>query len=331
MNILVTGGAGFIGSHFIKHILCEHPTYKVLNVDKLTYAGTMRNVEGIDLSNFTNINCDMANSAVGKLMKEYKINTVVNFAAGTHVDRSINDPLSFTNMDSIVVNLVRFAQEVKVSRFVHISTDEVYGPIPVGLEASIDAPLHPTSPYSVSKAAIDLLLLSYHKTYGFPAIIVRPCNNYGPNQYPEKLIPMSINRLLEGKKVLLHGEGDEVREFIYVKDTCRAIDILVHEGELGKVYNVGSGHRLNNRETIAVIIRKVKGESARFGPEYVEKIPNRPGNDSRYAIRCDWKPSFHRTPFDKGISKTVEWYKNNTTGWWPNIDLEANIYKKEVV
>ncbi|MBW8001720.1 MAG: dTDP-glucose 4,6-dehydratase [Planctomycetes bacterium] len=333
MNILVTGGCGFIGSHFIKRLLRKYPDYNIVNVDKLTYAGNIKNIPPPqDYNNFTTYTFDIGDTYIRSILKDHEIEVVVNFAAETHVDRSIHNPVDFIQTDIVgLINLVQAARKAKVRRFVQISTDEVYGSLPVGFEADTVARLNPTSPYSASKASADILLLSYFKTYNFPVLIVRPCNNYGPNQYPEKLIPMCITRLLENKRMILHGDGDEVREYVYVEDCCRAIDIIMHKGFDGNTFNVGSGVRRNNREIMSAVLKEVVCNQARIGEEYVKKVPNRPGNDSRYALKCNslWKSQFLRSNFKDRLHLTIEWYKKNYKDWWPYVDLDANIYKDE--
>jgi len=358
MKILVTGGAGFMGSHFVELMISLN--HEVFVIDKLTYAGSLDNLSefGFDLVNnfsYSDIGCS---GAVERILIDFKPDVIVNFAAETHVDRSIRSPMSFLETDIMgLFSLVLLARKYKVERFIHISTDEVYGSIEnkallrseeftnlrveLGFsfksEASENFPLNPTSPYSASKAAADLLLLSYFKTYNFPVMIVRPCNNYGPRQYPEKLIPMAITRLLKGEKILLHGKGEEIREWIYVKDCCVAINAVLMHGKVGEIYNIGSGKRGDNKEVIHRIIDYWKEPNvSKTGYDcHIEYTPNRPGNDQRYAMNSSKLVKtiggegdyFCVEEFDDALKKTVEWYRQNQ-GKWPDIDLEANVYKE---
>jgi len=341
MKVLVTGGCGFMGSHFIKQIIDKH---EVVCVDKMTYAGNIKNLEGhMDkLKHFYPFN-------IATLTPDFfdlgKFDVVANFAAETHVDRSIRDPKAFLETDVMgLFNLVYHSMKAGIKKFVHISTDEVYGPIPCDSaqymklisgefidQADETFPLNPTSPYSASKASGDLLLQAYRKTYNFPVVIVRPCNNYGPNQYPEKLIPMAITRLLQDKKVILHGEGKEVREWIYVEDCVKAIEAIMDYGKIGEIYNLGSGDRKTNRNVVQKII--IEMELGYWGNS-VEEVSNRPGNDQRYAINSSklvdfmgWDSDyFYINDFEEGLEKTIKWYKDNE-GWWNNVSLDDNVYK----
>ncbi|MHA2220363.1 MAG: dTDP-glucose 4,6-dehydratase [Candidatus Hodarchaeales archaeon] len=274
MKWLITGGCGFIGSNFIRYILHNHKDCDILNVDKLTYAGNMENLRDLDVT--TQV-LDIGNPAIYLTIRDYKPDIIVNFAAQTHVDRSVRYPTEFIDTDVMgLFNLVYHSMKLGVEKFIHISTDEVYGSISKvhqewdddGKSCTVypgDADekcmLNPTSPYAASKAAGDLIMSSYIKTYNFPAIIIRPCNNYyGPRQYPEKLIPMIITQLLQSKPILLHGEGKEVREWLFVEDCCRAIDNIIEKGRIGEIYNVGSGDRINNINVIRQIIEAAYGK-----------------------------------------------------------------------
>jgi dTDP-glucose 4,6-dehydratase len=374
MNILVTGGAGFMGSHFVKRLL-ENDSVddSIFVVDKLTYAGSRKNLPAGSERGYRFINRDIADLNRWDFGQTIRPDVVVNFAAESHVDRSIKDPAAFLRTDIMgLFNLISKSLWAGVKRFVHISTDEVYGPIgntslyrkaqamayytvkgkllslkDFGIgEASENWLLKPTSPYSASKASADMLLHSYHKTYGLPIIIVRPCNNYGSNQYPEKLIPMAITRLLKGEKVLLHGDGDEIREWIYVEDCVSAIESIMLDGEVGETYNVGSGYRLTNLEVIEKVVDRVanpwqgREHELGFGDEhcvhpeaYIEKTSNRPGNDMRYALNSDkFMKKFGedpaKVPFVVGLQKTVDWYRENED-WWQGVDLDSNIYDEK--
>lgn len=329
MKYLITGGCGFIGSNYIRYILNKHKDCDILNIDKLTYAGNMENIEGLDIR--TKV-MDIGDSAIYLTIKNYKPDVIVNFAAQTHVDRSVRYPMEFIDTDvKGLFNMVYHAMKLGVERFVHISTDEVYGPMEA--DAYEGCALNPTSPYAASKAAGDLIMLSYVKTYNFPAVIIRPCNNYGPYQYPEKLIPMIITQLLQNKPILLHGEGKEIREWLYVEDCCRAIDNIVEKGRIGEIYNVGSGDRINNINIIRQIIQAAYGKVDGID-SFIKCVPNRPGNDKRYAINstrvvreCG---EYITTNFKMGAKITTDWYTKNRL-WWKNlnVDLSSNIYDEE--
>ena len=327
MRYLITGGYGFIGSHYIKHLKNTYPDCEVLNIDNLTYAGNKDNLKDIDCETWQ---IDIAAPMIPKVLEGFKPDVVVNFAACTHVDRSIRYPREFLETDVMgLFNLVYHSMKCGVERFVHVSTDEVYGPTRVKEFCEVDK-LDPTSPYAASKASGDLLMMSYIKTYKFPAIIVRPCNNYGPNQYPEKLIPMAVTRLLQSKPILLHGEGKEVREWIHVYDCCRAIDNVVNKGTIGEIYNIGSGIRHNNINVIKRIVQSFFG-TIRDMDQHIKVVPNRPGNDSRYAIDsskiCADCGEYLTVDFVMGIPLTVQWYTQNVD-WWKklDVDLESNLY-----
>jgi len=327
-KILVTGGAGFIGSHYVD--LMVERGHEVHVVDKMTYAASGKNTNsGMGTLSVM----DIGNPLVANLLTLHKIEEVVNFAAETHVDRSIKDPEAFLKTDILgLFNLVRSCRQAGVKRFLHVSTDEVYGSVWEGEGASEDRALNPTSPYSASKASADLLLLAYWKTYNFPVTIVRPCNQYGPRQYPEKLIPMAITRLLQGKKVLVHGQGIEQREWMYVKDCCKLIDVVRTKGTL-KIYNIGSAFIRTNRYVISELIQMMRDDPD--STRYWEFIANRPGNDGRYAVNCDRLgsllggrvPEATKEMFHAGLETTVQWYRDNPDWWEGSIDMEANIYK----
>jgi len=347
MNVLVTGGAGFIGSHFIDKIIGKVDS--VVCVDKLTYAGNMKNlVEASGKDFFKFYHQGIESMLIPTIFDIHKIDCIVNFAAETHVDRSIQDPSAFLYSDILgTFNLAFHALKYKIKRFIHISTDEVYGSIAknnpfdprddmdeLEIEATEEYSLKPTSPYSSSKACADLLLQSYQKTYGLPLIIVRPCNNYGPRQYPEKLIPITITRILQGKKAILHGEGKEIREWIYVEDCVRAIEKIMTDGEVGQIYNVGSGERLTNFRVMADIFCALfPSIIASEMKDRIDFVSNRPGNDFRYAMNssklgqlCGHSIQKLWT-FHEGIRDTIQWYVNNED-WWPDVNIDANIYKE---
>ena len=315
MKILVTGGAGFIGSNFIRHMLGMYPDYEIINLDKLTYAGNLNNLRDIeDNKNYAFVKGDICDKDLDeKLVKD--CDAVINFAAETHVDRSILDPGSFVKTDVFGTHsLLEASRKFDVEKYIQISTDEVYGSIEKGSFKETD-PLEPNSPYSASKAGGDLLVRSYHETYGLPTIITRSSNNYGPNQYPEKVIPLFITNLIQGRKVPLYGDGLNIRDWIHVTDNCKAIDSVFHKGELGGVYNIGGGDEITNLElTRKVLYLMGKGE------EYIEQVPDRLGHDRRYSLNSNkikelgWEPE---TDFDTGLMETVRWYKENKNWWRP--------------
>lgn len=310
-KILVTGGAGFIGSCFVRHILQKHPDYKVINIDALTYAGNIENLDDIkDNPNYTFVHgniCDK--NLVADLMTE--VDTVVNFAAESHVDRSITGPEIFidTNVKG-TLNLLQNAKEKGIDKFLQVSTDEVYGSLGKTGYFYETTPLAPNSPYSASKASADMLVRAYHETYGMPTLNTRCSNNYGPYQYPEKLIPFFISLLLKGEKVPVYGDGMNVRDWLYVYDHCEAIDTVLHKGKIGEVYNIGGHNEKTNMEITRLILEAMgKDESS------IKYVADRLGHDRRYAISNDkitselgWKPSL---TFEQGIKITIDWYLNN--------------------
>lgn len=313
MKLLVTGGAGFIGSNFIRYILGKYPEYNILNLDKLTYAGNPDNLKDIAENpryNFVKGDiCD--NGLVAKAIKE-DIDVVLNFAAESHVDRSILSPDEFVLTNVLGVNsLLKVAQEKGVKRFVQISTDEVYGSIKEGSFKETDL-LTPSSPYSASKAGGDLVAYSYWVTYKFPVIITRSSNNFGPYQYPEKVIPLFITNALEGKRLPLYGDGLNVRDWLFVLDNCEAIDLILHKGVDGEIYNIGADNELTNSELTKRIL-DILGKPE----DLIEYVEDRLGHDRRYSIdsskirKLGWKP---RHDFEKALEETVRWYENNR--WW---------------
>lgn len=315
MRLLVTGGCGFIGSNFIRYVLREHPEDEILNLDKLTYAGNPGNLRDVeDDPRYLFLRGDICEEEDVRKAFAWGPEVVVNFAAETHVDRSITEPEAFVRTDVLgTFRLLRAAQEGGI-RFVQISTDEVYGSITEG-SFTEESPLRPNSPYAASKAGADLLVRSYVHTYGLDAVIVRSSNNYGPYQYPEKVIPLFITNLLEDKKVPLYGEGKNVRDWLFVEDNCRAIDLILRRGRSGEVYNVGAGQEKNNLElTRAILALLGKGE------EYIQPVPDRPGHDFRYSMDCTklremgWEP---RYDFETGLRETVLWYRENEDWWRP--------------
>jgi len=318
MRLLVTGGAGFIGSNFVHHVLEKHPDYEILVLDKLTYAGRRENLKDIwDKVDF--VQGDIAKKEdVEKSAKD--CDCIVNFAAETHVDRSILDAGTFVLTDVLgVYNLLEAARKFNVSKFVQISTDEVYGDILKGSFTETDR-LHPRNPYSASKAGAELLCQSYFETYGIFMIVTRSSNNYGPNQHPEKLIPKSIIHALMNLPIPVYGAGRNIRDWLYVEDNCEAIDCVLHEGGSGEVYNIAGNQEFENLHVVMTILKLVgKPESL------IEFVKDRPGHDLRYSINTDklhalgWKP---RTRFENGIKKTLQWYEKNDAWWKPVLEKE---------
>jgi len=323
-NIMVTGGAGFMGSHFVRHLV-NSTKLNVVVVDKLTYAGNLSSIRDLIVEKKCMFYLmDISAPQIQHIIRMEQIDAIVNFAAETHVDRSIFYPKAFLETDIMGgFNLVYHSLKEKIKLFLQVSTDEVYGPILEG-EADESYPFNPTSPYSASKAAIELLLQSYRKTYGLPLLTVRCCNNFGSMQYPEKLIPMAITRLIEGKPVLLHGEGEEIREWIYVEDCVRRIVDVMLGGTVGLVYNIGSGFRLSNNEVVHDVLDCMGLMINKF--TLVRFVPNRPNNDKRYAMRSAW-PDYLWNNFLEDLRKTVEWYMANKD-WWPEVDISSNFYTK---
>ena len=322
-RIIVTGGAGFIGSNFIFHMLEAHPGWRIICLDKLTYAGNLKTLESV-MGNprFRFVKADICDrEAVYKLFAEERPDIVVNFAAESHVDRSIENPSIFLETNIIGTSvLMDAAREYGVERFHQVSTDEVYGDLPLDRPDMLfheDTPLHTSSPYSSSKASADLLVQAYHRTYGLPVTISRCSNNYGPYQFPEKLIPLMIANALADRPLPVYGEGLNVRDWLYVEDHCRAIDLIIERGRIGEVYNVGGHNEMRNIDIVRLILEKLgKPESL------IRHVADRKGHDRRYAIAPDkiheelgWLPE---TRFCDGIEKTIEWYLGNRS-WWEEI------------
>ena len=323
MNIIVTGGAGFIGANFIYYELKKHPEDRIICIDKLTYAGNMATLdEAMKHANFRFCRVDIVNRAdVYKVFEEEKPDIVVNFAAESHVDRSIENPEIFLQTNIIGTGVLMDAcRKYGVKRYHQVSTDEVYGDLPLDrpdLFFVEDTPLKPSSPYSASKSSADLLVMAYHRTYHLPTTISRCSNNYGPFHFPEKLIPLMIINVLHGKKLPVYGDGRNVRDWLYVRDHASAIDRIIRNGQEGEIYNVG-GH--NERANIDVVkaILKVLGK----GEDAIEYVTDRKGHDRRYAIdpakikrELGWEPE---TPFDEGIKITIDWYLKHRK-WWEDI------------
>lgn len=322
-KILVTGGAGFIGNCFVRHILNKYPDYKVINLDALTYAGNIENLDDVkDNPNYTFVHgniCDK--NLVADLMDE--VDTIVNFAAESHVDRSITGPEIFidTNVKG-TLNLLQNAKNKGIDRYLQVSTDEVYGTLGKTGYFYETTPLAPNSPYSASKASADMLVRAYHETYGMPTLNTRCSNNYGPYQYPEKLIPYFISLLLKNEKVPVYGDGLNVRDWLYVYDHCEAIDVVLHKGKVGEVYNIGGHNEKTNMEITKLILNAMgKDESS------IKYVQDRLGHDRRYAISNDkitselgWKPSL---TFEQGIKITIDWYLNHQDWIQSILDKQA--------
>jgi len=317
MTMLVTGGAGFIGSNFIRHMLAEHPDTPIVNLDVLTYAGNPESLRDVaDNPNYIFVHGDICDpGAIAAVFRNHPIETVVHFAAESHVDRSIADGSTFVRTNVLgTFTLLDYALKHGVGRFIHVSTDEVYGSTPEGSFVETDN-LNPSSPYSSSKAGSDLLARSFFITHGLPVIVTRCTNNYGPYQFPEKLIPLFATNLLEGKKVPVYGSGKNIRDWLYVLDHCRAIDFVLRHGEPGEVYNIGGGAEKTNLEITAKILELLgKDESM------IEHVPDRKGHDFRYSLdfgklrALGWKPAYS---FDDALAATVAWYAENDWWWRP--------------
>lgn len=334
MKILVTGGAGFIGGNFVHHMVNKYPDYEIVNLDLLTYAGNLETLKPVeDKPNYKFVKGDIADREfIMDLFEKEKFDIVVNFAAESHVDRSIEDPSIFvkTNVEGTVV-LLDAAKKYGVKRYHQVSTDEVYGDLPLDrpdLFFTEETPIHTSSPYSSSKAGADLLVLAYHRTYGLPVTISRCSNNYGPYHFPEKLIPLMIANALNDKPLPVYGKGENVRDWLYVEDHCRAIDLIIHNGRVGEVYNVGGHNEMKNIDIVKMICKELgKPESL------ITYVADRKGHDMRYAIdptkihnELGWLPE---TKFADGIKKTIQWYLDNKEWWETIISGEyQNYYEK---
>lgn len=323
MNIIVTGGAGFIGSNFIFYIMNKYPEYRVICLDKLTYAGNLSTLDCVMVKdNFRFVKIDICDrDSVYKLFEEENPDIVVNFAAESHVDRSIENPGVFlqTNIFGTAV-LMDACRKYKTKRFHQVSTDEVYGDLPLDrpdLLFTEETPIHTSSPYSSSKAAADLLALAYFRTYNLPVTISRCSNNYGPYHFPEKLIPLMIANALNDKPLPVYGQGLNVRDWLYVEDHCKAIDLIIHNGRVGEIYNIGGHNEMRNIDIVKIICKALsKPESL------ITYVTDRKGHDMRYAIdpskinnELGWLPE---TKFEEGINKTIKWYLENRE-WWETI------------
>lgn len=323
MKIIVTGGAGFIGGNFVHYMINKYKDYKIIVVDCLTYAGNLETLEDVRNSeNFKFYKADIADrEEIYKIFENEKPDIVVNFAAESHVDRSIENPEIFlrTNIMGTQV-LMDACRKYGIKRYHQVSTDEVYGDLPLDrpdLFFTEETPIHASSPYSASKASADLLVGAYYRTYDLPVTISRCSNNYGPYHFPEKLIPLMIANVLNDKELPVYGEGKNVRDWLYVEDHCRAIDMIIHNGKVGEVYNIGGHNEKTNLDVVKTILKEL-GKSENL----IRFVKDRKGHDMRYAIdpskihkNLGWLPS---TSFDEGIRKTIKWYLDNKS-WWENI------------
>jgi dTDP-glucose 4,6-dehydratase len=335
MNIIVTGGAGFIGSNFVYHMLNKYPDYRIICLDKLTYAGNLSTLEPVMSNpNFRFVKADICDkAAVDKLFEEEKPDIVVNFAAESHVDRSIENPQIFLETNIIGTSVLMDAcRKYGIKRYHQVSTDEVYGDLPLDrpdLFFTENTPIHTSSPYSSSKAGADLLVLAYHRTYGLPVTISRCSNNYGPYHFPEKLIPLMIIRALHDESLPVYGDGLNVRDWLYVEDHCKAIDLIIHNGKVGEVYNVGGHNEMANIDIVKLILKEL-GKSE----DLITYVTDRAGHDRRYAIDptkihndLGWLPE---TKFADGIVKTIKWYLENESWWQPIISGEYMDYYQKM-
>ena len=323
MKLIVTGGAGFIGSNFIFYIMNKYEDYKIICIDKLTYAGNLKTLKIVENNpNFIFIKEDICNrEEIYKIFEEYKPDIVVNFAAESHVDRSIESPEEFLTTNILGTSVLMDAcKKYGIKRFHQVSTDEVYGDLPLDrpdLLFTEETPINTSSPYSFSKAAADLLVSAYHRTYGLPVSISRCSNNYGPYQFPEKLIPLMIANALSDKDLPVYGEGLNVRDWLYVDDHCKAIDLIIHKGKVGEVYNIGGHNEMKNIDIVKLICKELNKSE-----DLIKFVKDRKGHDMRYAIdptkihnELGWFPE---TMFEDGIIKTINWYLENKE-WWEDI------------
>lgn len=319
MNVLVTGGAGFIGSNYVHYMLENHPDYKIINLDLLTYAGNIHNLDDvIDNPNHVFVEGNICNrELVRNLVKTYGITHFVNFAAESHVDRSILNPEIFveTNIQGTLA-LLDVAKEFSIEKYLQVSTDEVYGSLGAEGYFTEETPLAPNSPYSASKTGADLLVRAYYETYGMNVNITRCSNNYGPYHFPEKLIPLMISNGMDNKELPIYGDGLNIRDWLHVQDHCQAIDLVLHKGRKGEVYNVGGHNERTNNEIVDIVIEKLG-----LSRDLIKYVDDRLGHDKRYAIdptkletELGWKPKY---TFDTGIVETIEWYQANEAWWRP--------------
>lgn len=320
-KILITGGAGFIGGNFVQYMVKKYPEYDIYNLDMLTYAGDLTKHQSIEkMENYHFVQADITDrERMIPLFEKEKFDFVVHFAAESHVDRSISDPGTFVHTNVMGTQVLLDAtKQINVQKFVHVSTDEVYGELEFDPTSFFteETPLQPNSPYSASKASSDLLVLAYHKTYQLPINITRCSNNYGPYHFPEKLIPLTITRVLNNQKVPIYGDGKNIRDWLHVHDHCKAIDLVLHKGIDGEVYNIGGHNERSNFEVVKTIIQALERPE-----KLIEFVPDRLGHDQRYAIdpskivNLGWNPSYS---FETGIQQTIDWYVEHPH-WWQQI------------
>ena len=323
MKILVTGGAGFIGGNFVLYMVNQYPEDTIVNLDALTYAGNLETLKSVeDNVNYKFVKGDIADHAfIDQLFKDEQFDAVVNFAAESHVDRSITDPGIFVKTNVLGTQvLLDASKKYSVKRYHQVSTDEVYGDLPLDrldLFFTEETPLHTSSPYSASKAGADLLVLAYHRTFQMPVTISRCSNNYGPYHFPEKLIPLMISRALNDQSLPVYGKGENVRDWLHVYDHCVAIDLILRNGRVGEVYNIGGHNERTNLEVVQTILHELNKPET-----LIQYVTDRKGHDLRYAIdptkietELNWKPKYN---FDTGIKQTIQWYLDNKE-WWQNI------------
>lgn len=325
-NVLITGGAGFIGSHVVRRFVNEHPDWHIVNLDVLTYAGNLENLKDIeDASNYSFVKCDITDlSELDSIFDSYQISDVVHLAAESHVDRSILDPLAFVKTNVIgTVNLLHAAKSKwdlnEPHRFYHVSTDEVYGSLGNEGFFTEETAYDPRSPYSASKASSDHFVRAYHETFGLPVILSNCSNNYGPNQFPEKLIPLFISNIIDRKPLPVYGKGENVRDWLYVEDHAQAIELIFESGATGETYNIGGNNEWSNIDLIKELCKQMDKKLGRNDGEselLITYVKDRQGHDFRYAIDCSkidrelgWQPSMQ---FEQGLSKTIDWYLENS-------------------
>ncbi|WP_319402161.1 dTDP-glucose 4,6-dehydratase [uncultured Anaeromusa sp.] len=318
-KIVVTGGAGFIGSNFVRYMVDKYPEYELINLDCLTYAGNLENLSACaEKPNYRFVKADIADTAAVESVLAQQVDAIVNFAAESHVDRSIKDPGVFVRTNVVgTQTLLEGARKYKIKKYLQVSTDEVYGTLGQEGYFSETTPLAPNSPYSASKAGADLLVRAYFETYGLSVNITRCSNNYGPYHFPEKLIPLVITNALEGKEIPVYGDGLQVRDWLHVTDHCRAIDLVLHKGIDGEVYNVGGHNERTNLHIVQTILKELGKSEA-----LIKHVSDRLGHDRRYAIdaakiseQLGWKPLY---TFESGIKETVQWYLDNQE-WWKRV------------
>ncbi|RLK63648.1 dTDP-glucose 4,6-dehydratase [Atopobacter sp. AH10] len=330
MTVLITGGAGFIGSNFVHYYLAEHPEEEIVNLDALTYAGNEANLKDIaDQKNYHFVKGSIADSdLVDELFKQYQFDIVVNFAAESHVDRSILNPEIFVETNVLgTTTLLNASKKYGVKRYLQVSTDEVYGSLKEEGYFTEKTALAPNSPYSASKASADLLVMAYHRTFGLPVNITRCSNNYGPYQFPEKLIPLMIGQVMDGLELPVYGTGKNVRDWLHVLDHCRAIDLVLRKGRVGEIYNVGGHNERSNNQIVETIVKQMN-----YSKDKITYVKDRLGHDFRYAIdptklveELGFKPLY---TFDTGIKETINWYLENED-WWRPLQKRAKLKRLE--